>query len=105
MIINIKLSFLKLAEQIGVITAIRFNNNAFGGYNLIDNYIVLNLPLIKQAIINKDKCPFFLANKTIEQAVCYILTHEEIHAWLNENIGPFVSTKFDNIAEKFMEGM
>lgn len=50
-------------------------------------------------------CSNIFKNKSIEEKVCYCLTHEEIHHWLNENIDSTICWKFDNIAFKFMEGM
>lgn len=43
--------------------------------------------------------------KNFEERLCYILTHEEIHHWLCNNVGMMASTKFDNIAFKFMKEM
>ena len=70
-----------------------------GFYNLNSTHICLMLDRINDANTKTFK------NKTIEEKVCYCLTHEEIHHWLNENIDSLACWKFDSIAFKFMEGM
>lgn len=69
-----------------------------GFYNLNSQHISLMLDRIATA-----GCVF--NHKTMEERVCYCLTHEEIHHWLNENVGSLACWNFDNIAIKFMEGM
>ena len=101
-ITDIRLSFLKCSREIGVHVALRLHNCAWGGYNHICNYIVLNLPLMAKHVIDDEP---FVKGKKLEQVVCLTLTHEEIHDWLNKNIDIETSIAFDKIAEKFMEDM
>jgi hypothetical protein len=70
-----------------------------GFYNLNSTHICLMLDRINNTFSSIFK------NKTMEEKVCYCLTHEEIHHWLNENIDSLTCWKFDNIAYKFMEDM
>lgn len=70
-----------------------------GFYNLNSTHICLMLDRINNT------CGNIFKNKTMEEKVCYCLTHEEIHHWLNENIDSLTCWKFDNIAYKFMEDM
>lgn len=43
--------------------------------------------------------------KSFEERLCYILTHEEIHHWLTGNEDQIITTQFDNIASEFMKDM
>jgi len=106
MITDIRLSFLPFAKIMGTMNAYMFMENALGGYCRHENLIVINLPLIATEVFSyQGRGKMFSDNKTFEQAVCYVLTHEEIHAWLTNNEDHNTSVKFDIIAQKFMEGM
>lgn len=70
-----------------------------GFYNMNSRHICLILDRINNANGN-----IFTYDK-IEKKICYCLTHEEIHHWLNENIGSSACWNFDNISRKFMAGM
>lgn len=68
------------------------------------------------ALVTKEICLYFdkiaddsilfngvvAKKKTLEERVCYVLTHEEIHNWLSNNEGEQTSRSFDFIAFKFM---
>jgi len=89
-------------SNVSVNFAIDYVNNKkdmLGFYNMNSRHICLFLDRI-----NNTKGKLF-KNKTLEKKVCYCLTHEEIHHWLNENIGSGACWAFDSIAYKFMEGM
>ena len=101
-ITNIKLSFLKCEWVLGRQRALYFHNNAWGGYDHIIRHIVLNLALIAKDVLNNEK---WVNGKSIEQCVCFAITHEELHHWLSENEGLNASIAFDTIAERFMGGM
>jgi hypothetical protein len=52
-----------------------------------------------------NSCEKYFESDDMAKRVCYCLTHEEIHHWLDENEDAIACWKFDNIAKKFMEGM
>jgi hypothetical protein len=70
-----------------------------GFYNLNSTHICLMLDRIA------DTLSIAFKHKSMEEKVCYCLTHEEIHHWLNENIDSLTCLKFDSMAYDFMEGM
>ena len=81
----------------------RVKSHSLGFYALATKEICLYLDKIANASILFDGIG--AKEKTLEERVCYVITHEEIHDWLSENEGDRASRSFDNIAFKFMEEM
>jgi len=81
----------------------RVKAKTLGFYALTTKEICLYLDKIASDVILFDGIA--AREKTLEERVCYVITHEEIHNWLSENEGEHASRSFDNIAFKFMEEM
>jgi hypothetical protein len=81
----------------------RVKSRTLGFYALVTKEICLYLDKIADASILFDGVA--AKEKTLEERVCYVITHEEIHHWLSKNEGEQTSRSFDRIAFKFMEEM
>jgi len=81
----------------------RIKAKTLGFYALTTKEICLYLDKIASDIILFDGVA--AREKTLEERVCYVLTHEEIHHWLNKYEGENASRLFDNIAFRYMKEM
>jgi hypothetical protein len=81
----------------------RVKSKTLGFYALQTKEICLYLDKIADASILFDGV--VAKEKTLEERVCYVITHEEIHNWLLENEGEHASRSFDNIAFRYMKEM
>jgi hypothetical protein len=75
-------------------------DTSFAIYSMQSHSIFLNL----EQLSKKDE-KFYepIKSKTLEERICFCLTHEEVHHWLLENEGCFPCIQFDNIARSFMK--
>jgi hypothetical protein len=91
---KIFISFKTLRQHLGPILYVVYLDRMLGGYCKKDNSIFLNLPALFEYAEAKKRDPL--------KMLCYVLTHEEVHHWIEAEEDHLTSIKFDNIARKMM---